>query len=193
MHLFNGWCTICEIETVFMAKHDWFRDHLLCTRCSSIPRERALMRVISERFPDYRNLIIHETSPGSRGVSAKLSSECEKYTISQYFKNINSGEFGQSGLRCENLEKLSFSDSSIDIFISQDVMEHVFDPVKAFQEIKRVLKPGGAHIFTVPLINKWKPTQRWASIGKDGVVVMFMLLFLMLMLIFYCNWYFYYC
>jgi SAM-dependent methyltransferase len=76
-----------------------------------------------------------------------------------------------SGIRSENLESLSFDDASIDLFVSQDVMEHVFDPEKAFKEIARVLKAGGAHIFTVPLVNKWLPTERWASLLDDGKIV----------------------
>src|SRR5690606_19255497 len=36
------------------------------------------------------------------------------------------------------------------IFITQDVFEHLFNPDKAAKEIMRVLKPGGAHIFTAP-------------------------------------------
>ena len=112
MYIFKGWCTICEQEVVFTAEYEWFRDHLLCSGCNSIPRERALIRVITQKFPDYRNLIIHETSPGSRGASAKLSRECVNYTISQYFKNIKSGELNDSGIRSENLENLSFSDST---------------------------------------------------------------------------------
>ena len=47
-------------------------------------------------------------------------------------------------------------------------MEHIFKPEKAFSEIARVLKPGGAHIFTVPLINKGEKSERWASRGDDG-------------------------
>ena len=43
-------------------------------------------------------------------------------------------------------------------------MEHIFDPSKAFSEIARTLKTGGAHIFTVPLINKNKPT---CNMGKE--------------------------
>jgi len=38
-------------------------------------------------------------------------------------------------------------------------MEHLLDPAKAFKEIGRVLKPGGAHIFTVPLVNKDMPSS----------------------------------
>ncbi len=168
MFTFDGWCPICERDVFFSSQHAWFRDHLLCSECGSIPRERALFRVIKERFPNYRDLVIHETSPGNRGASTKLAQDCGGYSVSQYFKDVAPGKINSSGVRCENLEKLSFDDSSFDIFVSQDVMEHVFDPEKAVCEIARVVKPGGAHIFTVPIINKWRPTERWASLREDG-------------------------
>ena len=55
------------------------------------------------------------------------------------------------GFRCENLEKLTFADGAFGLVITQDVFEHVLDPALAFREIARTLKPGGAHVFTVPL------------------------------------------
>jgi SAM-dependent methyltransferase len=55
------------------------------------------------------------------------------------------------GRRCENLECLTFPDESFDLFITQDVLEHVLRPDLAVAEIARVLRPGGAHIFTVPV------------------------------------------
>lgn len=167
----NGWCPICEESVIFSSNYDWLRDHLLCSGCGSVPRERALMRVIKERFPNYRDLIVHETSPGNRGASVKLANECANYTSSQYFKDLSPGEIHACGVRCENLEKLSFDDFSFDLFVSQDVMEHVFDPVSAFREIHRVLRPGGAHIFTVPIINKWKKTDIWASYNELGEII----------------------
>jgi SAM-dependent methyltransferase len=36
---------------------------------------------------------------------------------------------------------------------------HVFHPAKVFAEIARTLKPGGAHIFTVPIVNKHRPSS----------------------------------
>jgi len=48
-------------------------------------------------------------------------------------------------------------------------MEHVFCPDQAFSEIGRTLKPGGAHVFTVPIINKHSPTRQRA-ISEKGVV-----------------------
>lgn len=171
MYTLHGWCPICEDEVVFTSAYDWFRDHLLCSGCGSVPRERALFRVIKERFSNYCDLTIHETSPGNRGASVKLANECRNYSFSQFFKDTQLGTVHRSGIRCENLEDLSFDDCTFDLFVSQDVMEHVFNPEKAFREITRVLKPGGAHIFTVPLINKWQPTERWASLCENGEVV----------------------
>ena len=50
----------------------------------------------------------------------------------------------------QNLEQLTFSDNSFDIVITSDVMEHVRLDDRAHQEIRRVLKPGGVYLFTVP-------------------------------------------
>ena len=70
------------------------------------------------------------------------------YSTSHYFPGVEPGEIDQStGYMCQNLESLLYEDESFDLFITQDVMEHIFEPSKAFKEIARVLKPGGAHIF----------------------------------------------
>lgn len=44
-------------------------------------------------------------------------------------------------------------------------MEHIYDPEKAFSDIARTLKKGGGHIYTVPIINKFMPTEVWAVKG----------------------------
>lgn len=51
-----------------------------------------------------------------------------------------------NGYRCENLKQLTFVDETIDLHITQDVLEHVLRLGRAFAEIARTLKPGGAHI-----------------------------------------------
>ena len=45
---------------------------------------------------------------------------------------------------------LPYRDEQFDVVISIDVLEHIDDDVSALQEIKRVCKPGGVAIFTVP-------------------------------------------
>lgn len=73
-------------------------------------------------------------------------------------------------MRCENLEALSFPDNSIDLHISQDVFEHIFNPSKAFKEVARTLKPGGMHIFTVPIVNKFNPSSLRARMENGRVI-----------------------
>jgi SAM-dependent methyltransferase len=168
----SGSCPICGHDVVFTAKNQWFRDSLLCSGCGSIPRERALFKVISDYFPNYQQLTIHESSPANRGASPKLKKECPNYSSSQFFPKVTPGSIDSStGFRCENLEALTFPDNSFDIFVTQDVMEHIFDYEKAFKEIARVIKPGGAHIFSVPLINKAKKSVCWASRGEDDEII----------------------
>lgn len=111
------------------------------------------MHVIEMYFPTWRQAIIHESSPSPRGASARLAKECASYLPTQFFLDETPGSF-KNGVRCENLESLTFADSSVDLHVSQDVVEHIYDPPKAFAEIARTLKPGGMHVFTTPLVNK---------------------------------------
>ena len=52
---------------------------------------------------------------------------------------------------CQDVTNLTFDKDSFDLVISSDVMEHVHDSWKGFEEVVRVLKPGGAYIFTIPV------------------------------------------
>lgn len=165
----SGHCYCCDQDVEFVAESDWFRDHYKCTTCGSIPRERALMWCIETFFPNWRRGIVHESSPVARGASLKLREKAGQYIESQYFVDVDPGTRHRN-TRCENLEHLTFSDESIDLHVTQDVLEHVFAPDRAFQEIARTLKPGGMHIFTVPLVNKEQPTQVAARRRSDGSI-----------------------
>ena len=63
-------------------------DHFLCSGCASIPRERALMQVIKDYYPNYKLLKIHESSPGGRGASVKLRNECPGYSSSHFYPDL---------------------------------------------------------------------------------------------------------
>jgi SAM-dependent methyltransferase len=157
----KGYCPCCDKEVVFRAFDNWLRDYFLCSNCRSIPRERALMLVIEKYYPNWKDLYIHESSPSNRGTSIKLKENCYNYTPTQYLPDKPLGVV-VNGYKNENLESLTFDDESFDLVITQDVMEHIYYPDKAFKEIARTLKKGGAHIFTVPIINKFNKTEIWA-------------------------------
>jgi SAM-dependent methyltransferase len=127
------------------------------------------MSVIDSYFPKWRESVIHESSPGSRGASLRLSNECTQYISSQFFADQVPGSF-IDGVRCENLESLSFPDESIDLHVTQDVLEHIFHPSRTFQEIARTLKPGGMHICTVPIVNKNNPSKLRACLESNKII-----------------------
>ena len=60
------------------------------------------------------------------------------------------GAIRQDGARMEDITQLTYSDGSLDLIVSSDVLEHVPDAATAFAETFRVLRPGGRHVFTVP-------------------------------------------
>jgi hypothetical protein len=185
-----GHCPTCDRDVSFVAVEPYLRDSFLCSNCGSIPRERALMSVIETHFPQWRQLIIHESSPSSRGASKRIRQECPQYIASHLYPDKAPGtivevferadqkpwlwwnpKYVRRYFRSENLEALSFADASIDLHITQDVIEHVFDPAQVFREIARTLKPGGAHIFTVPLWKKHEPSSVRARLADDGSIV----------------------
>lgn len=55
------------------------------------------------------------------------------------------------GITNQNLEEMTFLDETFDVFITQDVLEHVNSPEWVLLEIIRTLKRGGIHIFTTPI------------------------------------------
>lgn len=163
----KGFCPCCDKEVIFEANNSWLRDSFFCTNCFSIPRERALMITIEKNFPNWRNLHIHESSPIDRGTSIKLRKQCRAYIATQYFPKHENGTI-INNFRNEDLERQTFKDEIFDIVITQDVMEHLYNPANAFREIARTLKKGGAHIFTVPIINKFRETEIWATRGVNN-------------------------
>lgn len=53
--------------------------------------------------------------------------------------------------------KIPYDDNSFDFIFSDNVMEHVQDPVTVFEEIRRVLKPGGTFIAKTPNQRHYMP------------------------------------
>ncbi len=169
----NGKCPCCDSEVNFSTTKIWLRDHLICPKCQSRPRERSLSLIIEKYFPAWKTMQVYEASGSETGTSKQLVNHCEHLSMSHFIPSQPTG-VEINGMRNESLEELTYADSSFDIVVSQDVMEHVYNPEKAFKEIARVLKAGGAYIFTVPLVNKFNPTQRWATLGGGGVLYFFL-------------------
>ena len=78
--------------------------------------------------------------------------------LRKHFRSVStseylpSGELGRlvNGTLNQDIQKLTFEDDSFDILTSNQVFEHVPDDRAGYRESYRVLRPGGALIFSVP-------------------------------------------
>jgi predicted SAM-dependent methyltransferase len=84
---------------------------------------------------------------------------------SEFFPGKTSGQLVNEVLN-QDVQNLSFADSSIDLITSNQVFEHVPNDVLGYFECYRVLRKNCALIFSVPLYDIPKTTMLAESI--DG-------------------------
>ena len=165
-----GDCMICDQHTIFYRAGPSLTENYICRRCGAISRNRHLAVVLCQvmglqeplslpyfvkAFPD---LTIYEAE--AKGAIHQVLQALRGYVCSEYFVNVHPGSHSKTGVRCEDLEQLSFKNDSFDLVITQTVFEHIRNPEAAWQQIHRVLKPGGYHIFTIPYYPDRKTESR---------------------------------
>lgn len=118
----------------------------------------SLVGVLLQRVPNLKTKSVYELS--SRGPLLDfLKTHMATVTFSEYFDDVPPGG-SKGGIQCQDVQNLTFDDCSFDICTSTDVFEHVPDDNRGFSETYRVLRPGGCAIFTVPLHETPKTTER---------------------------------
>ncbi len=156
------------------------RENYPCINCLSNYRQRVLattvLRVLGVsttdelilRLQSDRNFCILETATYNVFRSKALRA-IPNYIVSEYFDDQPTGIY-VNGIRNENLEHLSFPDNVFDILINSDVLEHVSNLNNSLAEIKRVLKPGGFHVFTLPVDYELPKTLERAILVDNKIV-----------------------
>ena len=157
-------CGVCQSRTLIMAFGEDEEFHL-CIRCRANLRYEMLARYLRRAFPHVTSLDVLELDFHSplRGYLGKART----YTRSFYRDEIAPGTVREGGEVCQDITRLTYPDRSLDLIISSDVLEHVPDAPAAFRESARVLRPGGAHVFTVPPANE---TIKRAMIENGHIV-----------------------
>ena len=114
--------------------------------------------VLKSVRPGFRSDRVYELS--SRGPLFEfLRREVADLTFSEFFDDVAPGSI-RGGVQCQDIEGLTFPSASFDLVTSTEVFEHVPDDRRGFAEIRRVLRPGGAFIFTVPLADAERTVER---------------------------------
>lgn len=73
---------------------------------------------------------------------------------------------GLEAIKVEDASVLPFDAGSFDAVVCIEVLEHLFDPKAALENIRRVLKPGGIFISTVPNTVYWRNRADFFLLGR---------------------------
>jgi SAM-dependent methyltransferase len=156
-----------------------------CAHCGAKLRARRLAQVVLTLYPvgappaparSLADWVEHPEAKSLRiaeinridGVHDQLA-RLPHFTCSDYQPGREAGAL-VSGVRSEDLTRLTYPDSSFDLVLTSETLEHVSDLVAALAEIRRVLAPGGRHVFTLPVLPGIPRTYARAVVRADGSV-----------------------
>ncbi|QEH33082.1 hypothetical protein OJF2_15790 [Aquisphaera giovannonii] len=156
-----------------------------CAGCGAKLRARRIASVLLETFPigsppaPARSLAEWVRSPEAArmriaeinridGIHGALS-HLPGFASSDYHPGAPPGAIVE-GVRSEDLTRLTYPDASFDLVLTSESLEHVPDLGAALRGIRRVLAPGGLHIFTVPVLPDEPKTFRRAELRPDGSI-----------------------
>ena len=159
------------------------REGKLCPNCGCSLRASSLAFGVSKGLCEIYGVTGHSlhtivgkirTSRRPAVAIAELNSAGSLHQFLTLLPNLIYTEYGSSNkaVRSEDIQNLTFSDSSLDMVITSEVLEHVPDLVSAFAEIHRVLVPNGVHVFTIPIHPDRNKSIRRATI-EDGEIIHF--------------------
>jgi len=167
---FEGSCTVCGNDSTMYKQGNNLGETYKCNVCGAIARHRHLTIELCKVFGvgeptsiekfvvANSDLMIYEAQ--AFGAINDRLKKLDGYVSSEYYTEIPRGEEIRDGIRCEDLQNLTFEDESFDLVITQAVFEHIREPDLAWKEIYRVLKPSGYHIFSIPIDTRTKTERR---------------------------------
>ena len=180
----TGCCSVCGSFGVFTGPIGLGfsqRDLFACEECGTTLRYRDQATAILQHFACGTAMsldgFVQTAAPrlsilefALRGPFVQRFRALPKYRQAYLFDDVPLGE-EQDGVRCEDISRTTFADEAFDLVLTSDVMEHVSNWRDAVAEVARLLAPGGAHIFTVPLRWPIPPTSRVRARIMDGELV----------------------
>lgn len=174
--VFNSWVVpndqLADFHDASVSDAYLRRESLFCRSCGASLRSRRMADVLLLLYgggayslkalvhqEEFRILDVAEINEvGSLGAFHSVLQELPRLKYSQYRGADRHGEV-INGTQNEDVCKLTYGDSSFDLVLSSDTLEHVRDYRIALRETRRVLRPGGRHVFTVPVVASREHTR----------------------------------
>lgn len=171
---FVGVCLVCGRPSYFGKFRDNHRELGYCMLCKASNRKRQLSRVLRRvlNFGDFGRIksakyILNAEASG--GLHDCLRHNVNYLSCEYFGRGYKSGDMVDGVLNVD-LASSHFDENTFDIVMTSDVFEHIPEPYVAFKEVRRILKPGGVHIFTVPFYQTSYFDEKRAEIA-DGEVI----------------------
>lgn len=161
----SGDCPLCGHTYFISLNANAFMTR--CLKCKCNITNLSLIPIVIEHCQGNYKKSAYELS--SYGCTLDfLNRNFEKIQSSEYYPSKELGTLVE-GIANQDIQKLTYGDNSFDIVTSNQVFEHVPDDIKGFSECFRVLRTGGALIFTVPWYDT-KETTRKATLLNGRIV-----------------------
>ena len=150
-------CPVCG-NTFRHFAHRWNAGNVVCWSCGSHERHRTLWLMLVRQRPELlaeaTTLLHFAPEPG-----------LERHLRSRTGLRYVTCDLQPDGVdRCLDITAIDLPDASVDAIICSHVLEHVLDDVKAMQELRRILAPGGWCIVMVPVARHFAATDEDASV-----------------------------
>ena len=163
--LSNSHCPNCHGKYFLSLDSNAFMTR--CLKCSANVTNLSVIPVIEAHRENHAIETAWEMSTYGATLDYLKKNITHVYE-SEYFPGSESGQF-VNNVQHQDVQNISFKDSSLDLITSNQVFEHVENDIQGFKECYRVLKQGGVLIFTVPLFDI-KSTQQLARIENNKVI-----------------------
>jgi SAM-dependent methyltransferase len=165
---YDGDCWICGEHGRFNRYTIPIGANFCCPSCGASHRYQGQARVLVTRYarqgatclaelcsePEFAALRVWE--PGQLGPFRPHLRALAGYETSTYRPDDAPGSL-RDGVPSQDLMALTYEADRFDLVITSDVFEHVRRPYEGFAEVHRVLRPGGTHVFSIPVFWPMRP------------------------------------
>lgn len=178
--LVERWGISAKLARAFARKESCF-----CTHCGASLRARRLATALLSLYPvgappaPARSLSEWIGATESRALRVAGINRIDglrnqllrlpQFSDSDYYPGATPGSI-VDGVRSEDLMGLTYPDSSFDVVLTSETLEHIPDLQLALDEIYRVLVPGGRHLFTIPQLPHVPTTFARSVVLHDGTI-----------------------